>query len=112
MFYIRIYKKVYPPYYTIDNQRVLLIELGKWWAISISRLFAETLWSEAARKEGNVLFRQREFIKLIKEAEIIPFWYGFAYYDFNCDMAAYMPIPFNLVRAGWEWFKHHVLMTI
>lgn len=106
-----IYRKVYPPYYTTDNQRVLLVELGRYCSISISRHFADDIYYEP-KTPSKILFKKREFVKRIKQYEIIPSWYGFAYYDFDCDASAYMPIPINLIRSGWEWFKWHVLFKI
>ena len=104
MFNIKIYKKVYPPYYNSDNQRVLLIELGKWWSISITRELAENIWNAPAQHIN--LFKNKWFIRKIKEGEIIPLWYGYAYYSFDCDIGIYMLVPLNFLAAGLIWLKH------
>lgn len=89
----------------------LMIELGKHWEIYVTRTMAENLHKEAY-KAGNAIFKSRSFIKKLRASEIIPFWYGFAAYEFDCDRSVYMPIPLNVVRAGWEWFKMRVLRNI
>lgn len=95
---------------TPDKQE-LHIELGRWWEIVITRQFIED--TEYFRRGGPRLtgdWQLRRFwrvTKLIKELEVIPFWYGYAYYDFITDTAAYMPIPLNWIRAAWEWLKFH-----
>jgi len=46
--------------------------------------------------------------KLVKEAEVIPKWYGFAYRDFNRDVYVAYPIPINLIVAGSRWLSAKV----
>ncbi len=101
---IKIVRKVW------SEQGLLRIELGRYWEIIITRELAESMWNDP-RQPPN-LFKNEGFIRLVKEGDIIPFWYGFAYRDFDTDTGAYMPIPLNLVRVGWEWFKWYVLYRI
>jgi len=87
------------------------IELGKWWEIEITRPAADNLISLASGFKPKD-FRTKEFIKRIKAGRIIPYWYGYAYYDFNRDTGVYMPIPFNVLRALWAWVKMKVKYDI
>lgn len=101
---IKITRKV------IDERGILKIELGKHWEIMLTRELAESFYITTqiapTIKYSPNIFKDRKFIKKIKDGEIIPFWYGYAYYDFDTDCAAYMPVPLNFIAAGFRWFKH------
>ncbi len=103
--------------------KTLYIELGKYWEIQFSREFiAERQpidWTkridegwQKAQAGAFKLLSLKWFTKHIKDGHVIPSWYGYAYRDFETDSAVYMPIPFNLIRAGWRWFRHAVLYRI
>lgn len=86
----------------------LNIELGKWWEIVITRGLAESL-TGYSKLVPSKAFTDGRLIKLLKDGEIIPFWYGYAYYDFNRDCAAYCPVPINFLVAAalwlrWKWY--------
>ena len=100
--HIRIYRKVPKQGYNAEGEP-FKIELGKHWEIYICRELAETIYHWSIK---GILFKDRDFIKHVKEAEIIPTWYGYAYYDFNTDCAAYMPVPLNFIAAGFRWLRH------
>lgn len=98
--------------------KVLLIELGKYWEIRFTREFAEDYltrtydwilgkewqFEDVFSKETRPLFTHH-----IKDGNIIPRWYGFAYHDFDTDTVAYMPVPINLIYAVLRWTKYNVL---
>lgn len=97
---IKVIRKVW------SEQGLLRIELGKWWEIVITRGLAETYSSQKLNRpfrNGKHDYKSKWFIRLIKDGEIIPFWYGYAYYDFNRDCAAYCPVPINFLVAGARW---------
>lgn len=100
--HIKIYRKV-PKQGVNAEGEPFKIELGKHWEIFISRSFAEHLYPWNIKQ---FLFKDRDFIKHIKEGEILPFWYGYAYYSFDCDMATYMPVPLNFIVAALRWLRH------
>lgn len=120
--HIRIFRNIPTPTYlysrNVAHNTPLKIELGKHWEIFITGRFVEDFVGLNTYNKGvkdmdeprfnvkSVLTKSREFIKLLKDGEIIPFWYGYAYYNFDCDMTAYMPVPFNFVAAGLKWFRH------
>jgi hypothetical protein len=39
------------------------------------------------------------FVKRLKEGEMLPAWYGVAFYDFACGRCVAVPIPFNVIYA-------------
>jgi hypothetical protein len=86
---------------------VLRIELGRYWEINITREMQEQMW-DGSRQPPD-LHRDKGFIRKLKQGEILPKWYGYAYRNFDCDYAVYMPIPLNLIRAFWEWFRFNVI---
>lgn len=121
LFNITIYRKIPTEKLYPGNVKglppTLNIELGKWWEIVITRSLVEDLYLPY-RKGGpdykSYIFKRPEFIKFIKGGNIIPFWYGYAYYDFGRDCAAYCPVPINFLVAGARWlgrkwweFKQH-----
>lgn len=104
-----------------DEQGILRIELGKYWEIRLTRRFAEDYlartyewilgkewkFEDVFSKETRPLFTHH-----IKDGNIIPRWYGFAYHDFDTDTTAYMPIPINLIYAVLRWMKYNWLSKI
>ena len=52
-----------------------------------------------------------KLLKYIPEGGLIPFWYGYCYYDFNSETKAMLPIPLNMLwrwlRNLWYWLKEH-----
>jgi hypothetical protein len=103
---IKVVRKVW------KEEGLLRIELGRCWEIIISREFAETYSREQVdRLKFNAQdFKSRWFIRLIKDGEILPFWYGYAHYSFDRDCAVYIPVPLNFIVAGarwlkWKWFQ-------
>lgn len=105
---IKIYKKV-----TKDG-RTLIIELGDWWEIRATREFIRGI--NYLRDGGSEITTEPKdrfrLTKLLKSGDLIPLWYGYAFYDFGTDSVACMPIPLNWIRAGWELFKIRVLWPI
>lgn len=105
LFNITIYRKI--PNVHSDMPKTLYIELGKWWEIVITRELAETndpgKWAE--HYGYSKIFKEGFFIRRIKDGNIIPFWYGYAYYDFERDCAAYCPVPINFLVAGARWLR-------
>jgi hypothetical protein len=39
------------------------------------------------------------FVKRLKEGEMLPAWYGVAFYDYACGRCVAVPIPFNVIYA-------------
>jgi hypothetical protein len=93
-----------------NKHGILRIELGRYWEINITRETQEQMWGDSRQPPD--LHKDKRFIRKLKQGEIIPSWYGYAYRNFDCDYAVYMPIPLNLIRAFWEWFRFHVLYHI
>lgn len=111
-FNIAIYRKIPAENIYPGNTKglppTLNIELGKWWEIVITRELAEHMYRDnypiiPAVKFSPQVYKDKTFIYLIKDGEIIPFWYGYAYYDFARDCAAYCPVPINFLVAGARW---------
>lgn len=100
----KVVRKVY------NEQGILRIDLGRHWEIYITRKLAETTWNDP--RQPHNFSKHKQFIKKLKEGDIIPSWYGYAAYDFDCELAIYMPIPLNFVRAAWVWFKFNILRAI
>lgn len=105
LFNIQIYRKL-PSKKDFPLGGYLYIELGKWWEIVITRRLAEHISGKGTH--GNV-FKESFFIKSVKEGEIIPFWYGYGYYDFDRDCGVYFPVPINFIVAiacwlRWKWY--------
>lgn len=94
----------------IDKMTIYTIQLGKWWSINLSRKFIEDYIP--SDREGRFKFTKHPLSIHLKEGEIIPYWYGFAYRDFYTDTTVFMPIPLNYIRAAWDWFKFHILIKI
>lgn len=48
--------------------------------------------------------------KLCAQGEMLPPWYGVAWYEFSRDVAVCYPVPFNRMaafgRALWLWLRH------
>lgn len=66
----------------------------------------EMLHDTTGVSPSNVTMKKLE--KLVKEAEVMPKWYGFAYRDFNRDVYVAYPIPINLIVAGSRWVSAKV----
>ena len=41
----------------------------------------------------------------IRRGEVIPYYFGVAYYDHERDTAVCYPIPFNLIVSVFHYFK-------
>jgi len=112
---IRIYRKIDVGVVPRIGEKppILIIELGKWWAIEFTRKFQEEV--AYLRKGGSLrdyLKGHKSFTRVVKEGGIIPRWYGFAYHDFNRDVKVFMPVPINLIVVGWRWFRWTIVRRL
>lgn len=103
---INVFRDIPNPGYP-ESSRVR-IELGKWWEISITRELAERVFDDnypiiPTVKYSPQVFKDKVFVRLIKNGDIVPFWYGYAYYDFERDCGAFAPVPINFLLAGARW---------
>ncbi len=98
--------KIHRYVYTSDGY--LVITLGRFWKIEITREMAEDLHPDYKTGDG----KTRGFIKRIKEFGIIPFWYGYVGRDFIRDVSMYAPIPLNYIWALLRWLKYEILLRI
>ena len=113
-FNIQVWRVVEHPNYPKGGY--VKIELGKHWEIILTREFVEDVYNPrrpgGPRRGDSKLFKDKFFIKLVKEFEVLPRWYGFARYDFDRECGIYMPIPFNLVAALWYKLRYLAYKTI
>src|SRR6267142_1097405 len=114
--HIRIFRNIPTPSYMYNrintaHNTPLKIELGKHWEIFVTREMTESIYDitdqiPAKIKFSPNIFINKLFLKKIMEAEIIPFWYGYAYYHFDSDVSVYMPVPLNFAAAGLRWLRY------
>jgi len=54
--------------------------------------------------------KKRYVQKAIKNGEMLPPFYGLAWYEYHRNIAICLPVPFNIVvailRGCWLWIKH------
>jgi hypothetical protein len=76
------------------------VMLEAWGKMEYSREFIQDIIGKSP--DG---LTEKEVEKLIKEAEAMPKWYGFAYRDFNRDVRVAYPIPINIIVAWFRYFN-------
>lgn len=58
----------------------------------------------------NELLERLRIAKEVRQGQVIPAWYGVAWYRWDADLAICYPMPFNLVfaaiRAVVIWVRH------
>lgn len=100
---IKIYRKV------LFGDHRLVVELGPHWEITVTREALED-WNKTriiGRAQHKLAFK-----KFVKEAGLIPRWYGYSYYDFDRDVSVAMPFPLNWIAAFWLWWRREVIWQL